>query len=185
MASGGRYFFWIGKATTLPGEPRPSEIEHRVVHMKSPIRPSEALRMGLVKSVYFSQAIQEYDPVYEPGDDQTDERKPPVSRVMARAAWTGLVLQLVSLLDDGFDEFLEQRYPDHKCRKFTDKVGYLRARNHLKWPERVEALRVARNRLAHEVNFFSNFEDWNNTFFTVKRELEYLGVVEGLDTRQD
>lgn len=145
------------------------------------VRPSEELRMGLIKSVYFSKAIQEYDPDYEPGDDETEERRNSVSRVMARAAWTGLVLQLVSMLDDGFEEFLEQRYPNHECRKFGDRIGFLKARNHLKWPDRVDALRLARNKLAHEVNFFSNFHDWNGTFFTVKRELEHLGVVAGLE----
>jgi hypothetical protein len=137
--------------------------------------------MGLIKSVYFSKAIQEYDPDYERGDDETEERKPSVSRVMARAAWTGLVLQLVSVLDDGLEEFLEQRYPNHECRKFGDRIGFLKARNHLKWPDRVDALRLARNKLAHEVNFFSNFHDWNSTFLTVKRELEHLGVVAGLE----
>jgi hypothetical protein len=145
------------------------------------IRPSEELRMGLIKSVYFSKAIQEYDPDYEPGDDETEERKPSVSRVMARAAWTGLVLQLVSILDDGLEEFLDQRYPNHQCRKFGDRIGFLKARNQLKWPDRVDALRLTRNKLAHEVNFFSNFDDWNGTFFTVKRELEHLGVVAGLE----
>lgn len=71
--------------------------------------------------------------------------------------------------------------PNHQCRKFGDRIGFLRARNHLKWPDRVDALREARNKLAHEVNFFSNFDDWNGTFFTVKRELEHLGVVAGLE----
>ena len=147
----------------------------------NPIRSSEALRMGLIKSLYFSQAIQEYDPDYEPGDDDTQVRKPPVPRVMARAAWTGLVLQLVSILDDGLEDFLEQSYPDQACRRLGDRISFLKARNHLKWPDRVEALRVARNKLAHEVNFFSNFDDWNSTFSTVTRELEHLGVVAALE----
>ncbi len=138
--------------------------------------------MGLIKSVYFSEAIQEYDPDYERADDETAERKPPVSRVMARAAWTGLVLQLASLLDDGFEDFLEQRYPSKACRKLGDRIAFLKAKGHLKWPDRVQGVADLRNRLAHEVNFFSNFDDWNRTFFTVKRELEHLGVVANLET---
>lgn len=149
--------------------------------MSDVVRPNDGLRMGLIKSVYFSEAIQEYDPDCKPGDDKTAERKPPVSRVMARAAWTGLVLQLVSLLDDGFEDFLEQRYPDQACRKLGDRIGFLKTKQHLKWPDRVQGVAELRDKLAHEVNFFSNFDDWNSTLFTVKRELEHLGMVSNLE----
>src|SRR5262249_11748257 len=102
----------------------------RIVHMSDVVRLNDGLRMGLIKSVYLLQEIQESDPDYAPGDDETAERKPPVSRAMARAAWTGLVLQLVSLLDDGFEDFLEQRYPNQACRKLGDRIGFLKAKGH-------------------------------------------------------
>ncbi|GAC1457121.1 MAG: hypothetical protein PVSMB1_06840 [Gemmatimonadaceae bacterium] len=62
-----------------------------------------------------------------------------------------------------------------------DRIGFLKAKGHLKWPDRVQAVADLRNKLAHEVNFFSNFDDWNSTLFTVKRELEHLGVVANLE----
>lgn len=149
--------------------------------MSKAIRPNEDLRMGLIKSVYYSKAVQEYDPDYAPGDDETEVRKPPVSRVMARAAGTGLVLQLVAILDDALEESLKQRYPEQSCRKLGDRIRFLKARNHLKWPERVQDVATLRNKLAHGTNFLANFDDWNRTFFTVKRELVHLGVVANLE----
>ena len=55
------------------------------------------------------------------------------------------------------------------------------AKGHLKWPDKVEALRVRRNQLAHEVDQFATWEEWRTTFFIVKRELEHLGVVVNLE----
>ena len=95
--------------------------------MNPPIRASEDLRMGLVKSVVYSNTVQEHDPDNE---FREDESKKPVPRVMARAAWTGLVLQLVSIFDDGLEDFLEQRYPDQACRTLSHRVSYLKARGH-------------------------------------------------------
>ena len=148
--------------------------------MSKAIRPNEDLRMGLIKSVYYSKAVQEYDPDYVPGDDEAEVRKPPVSKVMARAAWTGLVLQLVAILDDALEKFLKQRYPEQSCRKLGDRISFLKARSQPKWPERVQDLATLRNKLAHKTNFLANFDDWNITFSTVTRELEHLGIVANL-----
>ena len=36
-------------------------------------------------------------------------------------------------------------------------------------PKAAIAFALQRNKLAHEVNFFSNFHDWNSIFLIVKR----------------
>ncbi len=57
----------------------------RVVRMIDAVRAHEGLRMGLITSVYFSEAIQEYDPDYEPRD-----MRPRNGSRLSRESWRGL-----------------------------------------------------------------------------------------------
>lgn len=83
---------------------------------------------------------------------------------------------LVSLLDDAFDEFIQQNNLGSATKLFH-KIELLHARGLLADSVRLHAIRELRNDCAHDPNKFIQWADFDKCFEDVRNELRHLGLV--------
>jgi hypothetical protein len=141
---------------------------------------NDALRMGVIKSVYFANALREYD-----GDEDAyegEEKKTPIPRMLVVNTRTSIVIQLVSVFDEGLQEYLARQFAGkHNCDRLRNRVEFVKARGLFKWPDRCVQLVQLRNELAHVRERYATWDEWRFAFRTVGCELEHLGIISPLE----
>ena len=140
---------------------------------------NDKLRLGVIKSLYLANALREYDGDAEQYEGA--ETKSPIPRTLIWAARTGLVLQLVCVFDEGLQEYLDKHYPSQRCDRLKNRIEFLKSRGLLRRPDRCENINGLRNEIAHEPDRHATWNEWHQTFTTVGRELEHLGVISALE----
>ena len=132
-----------------------------------------------------------YDNIRQ-GLKKTEDAIPPL-RAFKRAAMLGTVLPTgdhldtflptfvyiatVSLLDDAFKEFITVNYPGTKAEGLAARISFLKQQGKLEDPQRLDQIRTARNKYAHEPGKYASWDELTALLRDVNSQLLHLGVL--------
>ena len=134
-----------------------------------------AISQGLTKAYTYGQV---FAPNYSRSDAQDETATvPPLPQPVVQAAVTALTLQLMSLCDDGFGDFIRKKYHGQEFSTFGRKITFLKEHGELFDVEAAEKLRLVRNELAHDSDVHATWEEWLDTYEKVQKELRHLEIL--------
>jgi hypothetical protein len=90
-------------------------------------------------------------------------------------------ISLVSILDKAIEAYIRNLYHkrigEEPNNKLKTRIEFLNEKGHFKDKEKWETIRKNRNAYAHELNTFSNWQDFEDCFRDAVNELTQLGII--------
>ena len=90
---------------------------------------------------------------------------------------TAIYIATVSLLDESLEHVIDSQFSTIRRNKFFDRINVLAEHNKLKDSERLHAIRLKRNSLAHDASSFASWNEVETLLEYVDEELKHLGVI--------
>jgi len=86
-------------------------------------------------------------------------------------------ITIVSLLDELLDLYIQNNFPGAKKQGLDKRITFLQDEGKLVDGQRLHHVRKNRNMYAHEFGKYATWEETDNLFVIIEKELKHLGIL--------